>query len=162
MKPYKNKKETQELEASESEITFLKKHLKKSKRNIILWVTVLFVIYSGLFALPDKNEVSLYNTYGLFNMLLGLFVVTGIIAFIAFKTLKIGELKKDVLEQKKLRQYGIVSRAGYHKGNYYLKLEAGNPRSITSKTQSFSSLSIGSEIRFEVFKNSKTFIKIYT
>lgn len=95
-------------------------------------------------------------------MLLGLFVVTGIIAFIAFKTLKIGELKKDVLEQKKLRQYGIVSRVGYHKGNYYLKLEAGNPRTLTSKTQSFSSLSIGSEIRFEVFKNSKTFIKIYT
>ncbi|MCL5246614.1 hypothetical protein M4I21_12385 [Cellulophaga sp. 20_2_10] len=102
------------------------------------------------FALPDKNEISIYNTYGLFNVLLGLFVVTGIIAFIAFKTIKISKLKKDVLEQKKLRQYGIVSRAAYHKGNYYLKLEAGNPRTLTSKTQNFYHLSKGNTINLLV------------
>ncbi|MBA6316228.1 MULTISPECIES: hypothetical protein [Cellulophaga] len=160
MRQHKVKEEVQELDLSEFEITSLKKHLKKAKWKMMLIPTALLAIYAFMFALPDKKGISLYNTYGLHNMLFWLFLITGIIALILFRNLKILELKKDIKEKKKLIQYGIVSRVGNYKGENYIKLESGKPNRLTSRTHEFYHLNKGTKIHYEVFKNAKILIRI--
>ena len=150
----------QEINLSKSEIISLKKCLYKAKRNMIIYLVLFFSIYAFIFSSTDKKGVSLTETYGLFNILSWLFLVTGIIAFILLKAFKIIELKKDLKEKLKLKQYSIVRRVGSYKGEYFLKLEYGKPRTLFSRTQSFYHLEKGDEIQFEVFKNAKTFIRL--
>ena len=160
MKIRKVKQEIQELDLSKSEIISLKKHLKKAKYKIILISAAFFSVYAVIVISLYKEGNCIYNTCDLLNMLLFLLLVTGIITLMAFNIFKIVELRKDVKEKKKLQQNGIVSRVGSYRGDYYIKLESGKPSTLSSKTQGFYNLNKGEEIQFEVFKNSKIFIRI--
>jgi len=160
MKLRKLNNNIQEIDLSKSEIILLKKLLNRAKLYVIISLVSFFLIYTIIFSATDKKGVSIVETYGLFNMFSWLFLISGIIAFLMFKVLKIIELKKDLNERLKLKQYGVVRRVGSYKGEYFLKFEDGKPRKLFSRTQSFYHLNKGAEIQFEVFKNAKTFIRL--
>tara|TARA_R110000764_G_scaffold69482_1_gene143795 strand:+ start:3095 stop:3583 length:489 start_codon:yes stop_codon:yes gene_type:complete len=148
----------QEITLSKSEIVFLKKHLHKSILDIILTLLSFFIVYSFLFFTADKHGVSSIDNHGFFKVFSWLFLVTGTIAFLMIKYLKIYELKVDLKEKLKLRTHGTVKRAGSYKGEYYLILATGKPIRLRSRKQSFYHLCKGDKIEFEAYKNSSGFV----